>query len=167
MDFIPLQRPVVRIDTGEAHLVAQVVLARAAQKTRVARHAGLDGDPVAGREPRDPVAAPDDHAGALVAEDGVAGDDERADAARLPEVHVGAADARRLDVHEDLAPAGRVDGGLDGFEVVVCRDLERRVGEWCLEDLVVRVRAGVCCHGVCDSPLVYFVLGLSCQSWCR
>lgn len=135
----------VRIHARERNVLAQVVLALLAQEALLAGDAGLDGDPVAGLQARHAVAAPDDDAGGLVAEDAVALEDERADAARLPEVHVRAADPGRLDVQQHLAGARGVHGGLGGLEVVVCGRLEGGVGQRRLDYLAAFHAAGSIC----------------------
>lgn len=138
----------VRIHPRESNVLAQVVLALLAQEALLTRHAGLDGDPVAGFQVRHAIAAPDDNAGGLVAEDAVALEHERADAARLPEVHVRAADPGRLDVQQHLSRARGVHGGLGGLEVVVCGRREGGVGQRRLDHLAAGVHAAgsICGH---------------------
>ncbi|TKW52727.1 hypothetical protein CTA1_11257 [Colletotrichum tanaceti] len=87
--LVALDGAVVRVDAGELDVLAEVVAAVGAEEALAAGHAGLDGDAVAGLEVPDALAAADDDAGGLVADDAVALEDERADAARLPEVDVG------------------------------------------------------------------------------
>lgn len=104
---------------GEAHLGAQVVVAAEAGGAAAAGVAGLEGDAVAGLEGRHGGAGAHDGAGGLVAEDHGGAHDEVADAALLPVVHVGPADARVVHGHEDfvLALEGR-DRAVDEGDIV-------------------------------------------------
>ena len=104
---------VVRGGGGEAHVRAEVVVAREAGGAAAAGVAGLEGDAVAGLEGGDGVADGDDGAGGFVAEDHGVPDDEVADCAVDPVVHVGAADAGVVYLDEDIV------GGLDGGDGLV------------------------------------------------
>lgn len=137
MHLVPLQRAVIRIHTTELNVLTQIVPAHPAQEALSARHTGLHGHAVARLQACDALAAPDDHARCFVAQDAVSLEDERADAAGLPEVDIRAAYACRFDVDEAFVRPGGVDGRFGGLELVVCCDLEGRVGVWCLEDGVV------------------------------
>lgn len=107
VDFVSLRRAVVRVDSGELHVLAEVVATLPAQEALVARHAWLYRHSVAcerrvspcqaewavGRtltsfEHFHPLAALQNDAGGLVTQDAVAAHDEGADAPRLPEVNV-------------------------------------------------------------------------------
>lgn len=123
MNFVSLQRSIVRVDAGKLDPLAQIVLSRAAQEALFARHAWLDGDSVSGFYVGYPFTALDNDAGPFVAEDAVSLDNQRSDSTRLPEVHIRATDARCLYVDERLARSRRIDGGFHSLQFVVCRDL--------------------------------------------
>lgn len=147
MALVALDGAVVGVHACELDVFAEVVAALCAEEALAAGHARLDGDAVTGLEVLDALAAADNHAGGLVADDAVAFEDESADLARLPEVDVGSggrevvsalfvmtgvskvsreadspANTSRLDVDQDLALLGRQDGGFLCLEAVVGRD---------------------------------------------
>jgi hypothetical protein len=127
---------------GEAHIGAEVVVAAQAGLAVAAGGSGFDGDAVAEFEGCDGGADSGDCAGGFVAEAHGGFEDEGADGAMLPVVHVGAADAGEGDGDEDGAGVGEggdwalfigdVEGGVeDEGEVLgsVRRALEVGEGE--------------------------------------
>lgn len=137
MDFVPLQRAVVRIHTAELNILTQVVLAHPAQEALLAWNPRFHGHTIARLQICDAFAALDNHTRCLMAQDAVCLKNERANAAGFPEMDVRAADSRRLNVDQAFVWARGVDGCFDRLEFVVRRDLEGRVRVWCLEDVTL------------------------------
>ena len=97
-----------------AHVQAVVLQAELAVAALPARPARADRDPVADRQAADAGADRVDRARDLVAQHHRLLQADAAEAAVLPVVQVGAADAADAHPHADLAGADR--GSLDGFD---------------------------------------------------
>ncbi|KAI6760528.1 hypothetical protein HG530_009388 [Fusarium avenaceum] len=104
------QGAVVGRCSGEDHVRAEVVLSSEAVLASAARVAGLEGDAIADLEGLDLGTNLYDGAGRLVAQNHGVLDDELANGAVDPVVHVGTADAGVVDGDEDIV--GALEGGL-------------------------------------------------------
>lgn len=101
-DVVLLQRPVMRRRRSKDSVCAEIVSSRAAKVTPPAGYTRLDGHAVADLHIPHSATRLDDDARTLVAEDDWGLEDEVADAATLPVVHVTAANASLLDVDADV-----------------------------------------------------------------
>lgn len=107
---VPGQRAVIRWGGREPRVLAEIVVPSLAPDAAATRDTRLDGDGVAFSQGGDGGADLRDDAGGLVAEDHGGADDEVADAAVGPVVHVGAADAGVFDGDEDVVGGEGGDG---------------------------------------------------------
>lgn len=121
---------------GEAHVGAEVVVAAQARFAVAAGGSGLDGDAVAELEGGDSGADLGDCAGGFVTEAHGGFEDEGANGAMLPVVHIGSADAGEGDGDED--GAGVSEGG---DWALLIGDGERRVQDE--GEVLGGVRSGV------------------------
>jgi hypothetical protein len=101
------ERAVDRGRRQEADVGAEVVAPALAERADPARHARLQGDPLALAQPGDARADGRHDAGRLVAQDERRSDDKVSDAPVLPVVDIRAADPNRPDGDQDFAGARR------------------------------------------------------------
>jgi hypothetical protein len=126
--IIPREGTVERRCRSECHIGAQIVLSFLAADTATAGDAGLHCDTVADFQSLDLVAHLVHDAGGFVAEHHRRLDDEVADCAFDPIVHVGAADAGPLGLDNDIVGRGESGNGtvfVDDFSGFL--EHERRV----------------------------------------
>lgn len=102
-DVVLCESPVVRWGSCEFHIGAEIILPPFTSSAVSARDTWLESDTVSDSDGGDGRAGLDDDSCRLVAEDHGRVDDEVADAAVLPVVHIGTADTGNFYLDEDVA----------------------------------------------------------------
>lgn len=136
---VPCQSPIIRRRSRKPHIDTQIIVPLLTPIAPPTRDSRFHAHAVAGFEARDGLTDLGYDSGAFVAQDHGGFDDEGADGAVGPVVHVGAADAGVFYIDQDFVGVGE---GWDG--AVFEGD-----GEGFLED-----KGGVLCHGVNRVSLV-------------